>query len=205
MKLSLIFIILPLICLCFNPCLATNKPHPNPTTFIKKCCTTATYPTLCYTTLSPYATQIQNNPKKLAAKSLIIALLEAQSASKTMARLSRVRGLRPKVKAALLDCTTAVEGSAAQLERSIQEMGQIRAYSEMAASDVQTWTSTALTYAGTCKEGFEESGVNGNVKKIVEGKIGKLSQLTSNALALVKHYYVSAARNSNHNHKRNHP
>lgn len=84
-------------------------------------------------------------------------------------------------------------------------MGGAPAYTDMEASDVETWTSTALTYAGTCKEAFEGSNMNGNVKILVQRKIVKLSQLTSNALALVKRYYVSAATNAHHNHNNNHP
>lgn len=73
----------------------------------------------------------------------------------------------------------------------------------MEESDVQTWTSTALTYAETCREAFDGNDMNGSVKNMVQHKIGKLSQMTSNALALVKRYYVSAAMKSHHHN--NHP
>ncbi|XP_021738093.1 pectinesterase inhibitor 9-like [Chenopodium quinoa] len=206
-KLTSPLIFLFLIFLSFNPSSASTKPSTSTssTNFIKKCCSTTTYPTLCYSTLLPHASQIQNNPKRLATKALVIALIEAKSAAQTTARLSKTGALKPMEKAALSDCTMAVGTSAAQLARSIEKMGGAPAWTEteMEASDVETWTSTALTYAGTCRDAFDGSGTNGNVKLIVQRKVVKLSQLTSNALALIKRYYVAAAKIGHHH--ENHP
>ncbi|KAJ8439274.1 hypothetical protein Cgig2_030209 [Carnegiea gigantea] len=170
------------------------------TTFIKDSCSAATYPRLCYTNLSIYASEIKTSPKALATRSLFVALIEAQTASRTVGRLSRTRGLRPKEVAALSDCTAAMASSAAQLQRAVEELGHGGPSSEMVMSDVQTWTSTALTYAGTCIDGFEGRDMDGNVKIIVRRQIMKVTQLNSNALALVNSYGSSRkAHHQRHN------
>ncbi|KAL2901779.1 21 kDa protein [Bienertia sinuspersici] len=199
---SLLFLFL--ISLSFNLTLAaSNKASTTNANFVKKCCSSTTYTKLCYATLLGYAAQIQNNPKRLAAKSLEVTLKEAQYVARITARLTNVRGLKRNERAALSDCTMAVDNSAAQLERSLGRMNRAVAWTPMEASDVQTWTSTAMTYAATCMEGLNGSGMNGKVKNVVESKIVKLTHLTSNALALIKRYYVAAARNAHHHN--NHP
>ncbi|XP_074303194.1 21 kDa protein-like [Silene latifolia] len=169
------------------------------TNFIKKCCTTTSYPKLCYSTLSPYGSEIKNDRKKLATKALIVALTTARSTSQALVRLSKHRGLKPQEASALSDCTMAVSNSEAQLQRSIQEMSRASAsgQKEMQASDVQTWTSTAMTYAGTCIESFSGSEMNGNVKLIVRRQVERLTQYTSIALALVNNSYGSK-KNAHH-------
>uniref|UniRef100_A0A7C8YVM4 Pectinesterase inhibitor domain-containing protein n=1 Tax=Opuntia streptacantha TaxID=393608 RepID=A0A7C8YVM4_OPUST len=170
-----------------NPPSASSTSN---TSYIKECCTTATYPDLCFATLASYASEIQTNPKLLSTKSLSVALTAAQSASKTIARLSRLgRRLRPREAAALSECTMAVAHSEIQLQRSLEEVGgpRVSEEPEMVVSDVETWTSAALTYEDACMEEFAAKEMKGNVRIIVRREIWKLCQLTSNALALVHH------------------
>ncbi|KAK9698711.1 hypothetical protein RND81_08G125400 [Saponaria officinalis] len=192
---SLFLIFLISLSLIINHSLAKSN-------FIKKCCTTTSYPKLCYYTLSPYEPEIKNNPKNLATKALTVALTTARSTNQAMVRLSKHRGLTPKEASALTDCTMAVSNSEAQLQRSIQEMSRPSSSAEKAvqASDVQTWTSTALTYAGTCMECFSGNDMNGNVKLIVRRQIDRLTQFTSIALALVNNSYGTRTKGHHHEH-----
>lgn len=180
----------------FNYSIASHHPtvtisNNTSLSYIEECCSHTTYPTLCYTTLSSYAPEIRTNPKLLSTKSLTVALTVARSVSRTMARLSRLRGLRHNEAAALSDCTIAVAHSEAQLMRSIEEMMSRGAHDdegEMVVSDVETWTSAALTYEEACMEEFGGREMKGNVGIIVRKEIWKLNKLTSNALALVHHF-----------------
>ena len=52
-------------------------------------------------------------------------------------------------------------------------------------NSVQTWVSSALTNQNTCTGGFYDSSMNGKVKDALNKKMTSVSQITSNALALV--------------------
>ncbi|CAI0413662.1 unnamed protein product [Linum tenue] len=149
------------------------------------------YPMRCYRTLSPYASEIGSDPKKLAMKALNVTLKVTKSASKLMKRMSRI----PGVPAALADCVEEVEDAVDELGKSIGEMGRAPAQGPefcRMIGDVQTWVSAAETDDDTCTDGFEE--VKRNVKKIVEKHVGRIARFTSNALALVNLYASSSSR-----------
>lgn len=51
--------------------------------------------------------------------------------------------------------------------------------------DVQTWLSAVLTFQQACKDSTDSSGLPGYLTSHISGKMDYLSQLASNALALV--------------------
>ncbi|CAI0413748.1 unnamed protein product [Linum tenue] len=178
---------------------AAEPQRRNPSAdFIRTSCKSTMYPMRCYRTLSPYASEIGSDPKKLAMKALNVTLKVTKSASKLMKRMSRI----PGVPAALADCVEEVEDAVDELGKSIGEMGGAPAQGPefcRMIGDVQTWVSAAETDDDTCTDGFEEvptvsPGVKRNVKKIVEKHVGRIARFTSNALALVNLYASSSSR-----------
>ncbi|KAE8665109.1 putative Plant invertase/pectin methylesterase inhibitor superfamily protein [Hibiscus syriacus] len=81
------------------------------TAFIKTWCDSTTYPDLCFSTFSSYAAEIQGSPKMLATKSLFVTLNTTRSASKTLYKLCKSKGLKPRVVAALQDCVEEISDS----------------------------------------------------------------------------------------------
>ncbi|XP_057463165.1 21 kDa protein-like [Actinidia eriantha] len=166
--------------------LATRQlPTQANTEFIKASCSIATYPQLCYSSLSTYATQIQTNPKALATT----ALATVRSTTILTSKLSKSQGLKPREASTLIDCVEELGDAVDQLQKSIQETGQGENTNlGFQMNDVQTWVSSALTDEDTCMDGFVENGMDGNVKTTLRGYVVKVAHMTSNALALVNNY-----------------
>ena len=157
--------------------------------FIRTSCSTTTYPRLCYTSLSIHSRTIQTSPKLIASAALNVTLSSAKSTSTMMSKLSQSHGLKPKEVSAMKDCVEELSDAVYELRESIDEMDHVkRSDFEVMISDVRTWVSAAMTDESTCSDGFAGNAMNGNLKRAVRGRIMKIAQLTSNALALVNNY-----------------
>jgi pectinesterase inhibitor-like protein len=154
--------------------------------FIKTSCSTTTYPSLCYTSLSARASAIQTSPKLLAQTALSVTFDTTKLASATMLRLSKTLGLSPREVAAMADCMELLTDSVNELRNSMEEMSRPGSKDfRLVMSDIQTWVSAALTDEDTCIEGFSGKG---SMKNVVRGKIVNAAHLTSNALSLINSY-----------------
>ncbi|CAK7355790.1 unnamed protein product [Dovyalis caffra] len=176
-----------------NSSCSATRPLPARNTNIEyiktSCYNTTIYPKLCYHTLAIYASKIKTNPKTLANTALNVSLINTDSTSRLMKRVSKIPGLEPRVVAAMLDCVEEVGDSVYELQRSMEEMGHAGGSNfTMVMSDVETWVSAALTDDDTCLDGFAEEAMNKKVKAIVKRHIQRIARLTSNALALVNRF-----------------
>ncbi|KAL3838862.1 hypothetical protein ACJIZ3_023453 [Penstemon smallii] len=184
-KLLLIIITLFTSSLSYG-CAATGATN---TDFIKTSCSTTTYPTLCYSSLSSQASAIQQDPKLLAHAALSVSLDTASSTSVNIVKLSRAAGMTAREVGAMRDCVEELSDSVDQLRRSMAEMSQIRSSNfGLMMNDIQTWISAALTDEDTCADGFAGKVMNGGVKTAVRQQILNIVHITSNALALVNSY-----------------
>ncbi|KAG9132659.1 hypothetical protein Leryth_016703 [Lithospermum erythrorhizon] len=160
----------------------------NSTNFIKSSCRGTRYPTLCIKSLSSYATKIQQNETQLAQAAIQVTFNVAQSTTTFVSKLAKAKGIKPREFQAIKDCTNNMAGSLNQLSRSIVEMGRVAGQDLMRMDNVQTWISTALTAENTCLDGFSGDFMNGNIKVAVTRRVIYVSQITSNALALINRY-----------------
>ncbi|XP_052176887.1 21 kDa protein-like [Diospyros lotus] len=168
---------------------AARPQKGNSEEFIRTSCSNTTYPKLCYTSLSTHANFIQTSPKLLARAALSVALNNTRFTSAVMIRLSHSHGLSPREAAAMRDCVEEVADSVDELRNSMAEMTQIKGTNfDLMMGDIQTWVSAALTDDDTCTDGFSGSAMAGKLKSTVRGRIVKVAQLTSNALALINGY-----------------
>ncbi|XP_010473498.1 PREDICTED: 21 kDa protein-like [Camelina sativa] len=158
--------------------------------YIKTSCNLTLYKTLCYISLSPYASKIISNPQKLAIIALNLTLTSAKSASKFIKNVSHGGGLTGLEAVAVADCVEEIGDSVISLQDSIRELDSINHKDsrkfEMVMSDVQTWVSAALTDDDTCMDGFRR--IKTVVKDLVRQHVVKVARLTSNALALINMY-----------------
>ncbi|KAG7658219.1 Pectinesterase inhibitor domain, partial [Arabidopsis suecica] len=158
--------------------------------YIKTSCNITLYKTICYNSLSPYASTIRSNPQKLAVIALNLTLSSAKSASKFVKNISHGGGLTRLEAVAVADCVEEIGDSVTSLQDSIRELDSINykdsAKFEMVMSDVETWVSAALTNDDTCMDGF--SLVKTAVKDLVRRHVVEVARLTSNALALINMY-----------------
>uniref|UniRef100_A0A2C9WD52 Pectinesterase inhibitor domain-containing protein n=1 Tax=Manihot esculenta TaxID=3983 RepID=A0A2C9WD52_MANES len=175
----------------------------SPADFIKASCKATQYPDLCVQCLSGYASAIQQNEQHLALTALSVSLSRAKSAAAFVAKLTKVRGIKPREYQAVRDCIENMGDSVDRLSQSIRELGHMEGlftklgpHMERAVgrdfvwhmSNVQTWVSAALTDENTCLDGFAGHFMDGNVKIAIKHRITDVAKVTSNALALVNHF-----------------
>ncbi|KAL5568372.1 hypothetical protein UlMin_024947 [Ulmus minor] len=182
-KASSFLLLLSLFYIAHNAKSATTT-----TDFIKSSCSSARYPNLCVSSLSSYASKIQQSPHKMAQAALAVSHSNSQSLKVFVSNLNKSKGLKKIEYGALKDCLEVIDDCKDQISQSIQELKLIGEKKgkdfSFHLSNVQTWVSSAITDLNTCLDGFEEKAMEGKVKTSITPKVTNVLQLTSNALAL---------------------
>ncbi|KAK7251184.1 hypothetical protein RIF29_34145 [Crotalaria pallida] len=172
----------------------TVPKQSNPTNFIKASCKSTRYPVLCVQCLIGYANSVRESEQQLAITALNVSISRTRSCASFIKKMTKLRGIKPREYRAVKDCITNMDGSMDQLSESAKELGLImkgQALSEDFSwhiSNVQTWVSAAMTYQTTCLDGFAGPRMDGNLKASIRDRVVSVSQVTSNALALVNHF-----------------
>lgn len=191
-KLGLSLLVISLFLYMVGTADSVVAKHSNPTDFIKASCRVTSYPTLCVECLAGYARAIQQSERKLAQTALTVSLARVRSGAAFVAKLTKVRGIKPREYQAVKDCIETMGDSVDGLSESIQELGHMgRAGGQdflWHVSNVQTWVSAALTNENTCLDGFSGRFMDGNVKTAIRRRVANVAQVTSNALALVNRF-----------------
>lgn len=186
-----------------RPLPANNKPPATSTTsgaelFVRRACTSTTYPDLCFSSLSSYSSSINSSPMLLAHTALSVSIDGARSASTAMKSMSAAAAggqrMSPREAEAMSDCVENVGDSINELRDSLSEMRDLRGGKEMGyrINSIQTWVSAALTDEDSCMDGFGGKVMDGSIKTAVRGRVVNLAHLTSNALALINAFASSA-------------
>ncbi|KAK6947628.1 Pectinesterase inhibitor domain [Dillenia turbinata] len=160
--------------------------------FIRASCATTRYATLCVQSLTPYANAIGQDPQRLAKAALSVSLNNAQSCSAFVSNLAKSKGLNSRAYLTVQDCINQVGDSVNRLGNAMQELGNLspsgRQDFTWHMSNVQTWTSAALTDANTCLDEFSHATMDAKVHATTRARVQTIAQYTSNALALVNRF-----------------
>ncbi|XVF52682.1 hypothetical protein PTKIN_Ptkin05aG0038000 [Pterospermum kingtungense] len=171
---------------------ASTTSNSSPTDYIVASCKATRYPALCVQCLSAYASAIRQNEQHLAQTALSVGLSRAKSAAAYVAKMNKVRGIKPRERQAVKDCIENMRDSVDRLSQSVEELGHVgRATGRdfvWRMSNVQTWVSAALTDHNSCLDGFAGKGMDGNIKAAIRQRVVNVAQVTSNALALVNRF-----------------
>lgn len=154
---------------------ATNKA-------LKAVCDITLYPATCISSLSSYTSTSNAGPKELANLAVTVALDEAKKASDWIQKT-----YDSTHNMALLDCVELMNATIEQLNSSsaiVQSFDLASLQDE--TGDVQTWLSASQTNLGTCLDGLETMAPNDQVKAQIQSTLNNLTEITSNALAIVK-------------------
>lgn len=170
-------------------------PQSNSTDYIRTSCGATLYPEICFTSLSRYASAVQQDPARLARVAIGVSLSRARHMAVYVSNISREAdyGSDHRAAAALHDCYSNFGDAVDEIHGSLKQMRQIGAAGSSAEafrfqmSNVQTWMSAALTDEETCTDGFEDVP-DGPVKSDVCERAADVKKFTSNALALVNSY-----------------
>ncbi|KAI4357598.1 hypothetical protein L6164_001536 [Bauhinia variegata] len=163
--------------------------------YIRTSCNTTLYPDICFSSLSPFANAIQQNPGKLARVAITVSLSRAHEMASYVNNLTREAeyGANSRASSALHDCFSNLDDAVHEIRGSLKQMRQIGAAGSggesfrFQMSNVQTWMSAALTDEETCTDGFEDVPED-PVKSDVCDRVTGVKKFTSNALALVNNY-----------------
>ncbi|WOG89024.1 hypothetical protein DCAR_0208260 [Daucus carota subsp. sativus] len=199
-QLSLAILSLLSILLNFHHISAETPPDAAPSVspannseFIRTNCQTTLYPELCYRSLSRHALKIQEDPALLARAAIGVSLNRAKRMANYVSNLTQEADTganEPRAVSALHDCFSVFGDAVEQIRDSLRQMLVMNGSGEslrFQMSNVQTYMSAALTNEDTCTDGFEEVS-DGPMKKDVCDRTVKVTQVTSNALALVNSY-----------------
>ncbi|XP_073126644.1 21 kDa protein-like [Henckelia pumila] len=160
--------------------------------FIRASCGTTTYPNLCISSLSAYASTIRKSPRQLVTAALSVCVDRAESSKQHIQKLIKFNGLKRREYAALKDCLEVITEGVDRLSKSAQELkkmgraGGPEYFWHM--SNLQTWVSAALTDDNTCMDGFAGRAMDGRVKTSIRARMTNVAQVTSNALALCNQF-----------------
>ncbi|KEH29360.1 putative pectinesterase [Medicago truncatula] len=156
--------------------------------FLKTQCNSTTYPNDCYKSLSPYTSKIKTNQMTLTKVSIYLALKSARSASTTLKKLSSKK-LTHDETLVIADCRENIDDTVDLLEQSSDGLvhlnGTTTSDDRFKWDTIKTWMSAAITDEGTCTDELDEMEVRSSIKKMVNTSVGKVTSLTSNALAFV--------------------
>ncbi|XP_061357307.1 pectinesterase inhibitor 7-like [Gastrolobium bilobum] len=165
------------------------------TGFIRTSCNTTLYPDVCFSSLSRYASAVQQSPAHLARVAIAVTLSKAHRIASYLSRQADYAADDSRaVSAALHDCSDNLDNAVDEIRDSLRQMrllgagsGSVSGSFRFGMSNVQTWMSAALTEEETCTDGFEDVP-NGSLKTDVCDRVSKVKKFTSNALALVNSY-----------------
>jgi pectinesterase inhibitor-like protein len=193
---TLLFDLQPIPTVGFPQSIATTTN--NSTDFIRTSCGTTLYPTLCYKSLSRYASAIQQSPAQLALVAIRVNLSKAKHMTVYVSNLTRQAdyGADSRAASALHDCFSNFGDAVDEITGSLKQMRSLGVNGDgqsfrFQMSNVQTWMSAALTDQETCTDGFEDVQEI-PLKKDVCDRAENVKKYTSNALALINSYVEKA-------------
>ncbi|KAG9132455.1 hypothetical protein Leryth_008384 [Lithospermum erythrorhizon] len=194
LTISMLPITLILLCItCKIESTTTSAATEATTSFIKSKCSSTTYPSLCFQSLSSHASTIQTSQHQLVQTALSVSLERAQSTQSYMNKLGKFKGLKAIEYAAIKDCIEEMSDDVDRLSKSVKELKSMGKDTKGAdfiwhMSNIETWVSAALTDGTTCMDGFSGKSMNGRIRSSIKTRITHVAQVTSNALSLVNQY-----------------
>ncbi|KAK9665658.1 hypothetical protein RND81_14G127100 [Saponaria officinalis] len=170
-------------------CNSINPTKTNFNKFIKKECDSTDYPQLCYMTLSPYASKINNSRQKLCYVALSVTLSATKNTSKIVTKVSKKDGpkLNKTEAGAIKDCIEEIGYSIDEIKQSLDEIKTYKkGFNSMyVRSNVITWVSAAITDEITCLDGLDEAHVRLTTKKKISPSVLRSLKLLSVTLSLL--------------------
>ncbi|KAF8401134.1 hypothetical protein HHK36_014438 [Tetracentron sinense] len=161
----------------------SSHEHEHKHDLVRSSCSHASYPNLCFRTLSTYAGPAKT-PNDLAQAAVTVSLTRARHVSRYIARVANLHNGSKREQSALSDCVDQISETIDDLTQTLSELRHLRRGTfRWQMSNVETWVSAALTNEDTCLDGFQN--VDGRVKVDVKQKITNVARVTSNALYLI--------------------
>ncbi|GJS00658.1 putative pectinesterase [Tanacetum coccineum] len=162
------------------------------TDFVKTSCNATTYPSVCLTSLLPYATAVKSNPLRLVKQALSATLKSASTTRSTISKLAKAKNVTKGDAAVLKDCIEDIQDSIGEIKDSLTAISKLKSSQDkkFVLSNAQTWTSAAITDEYSCVDGMEDEDVSEVVVTKIKTSIVSVARLSSNALSLINHLNI---------------
>ncbi|KAL7588258.1 pectinesterase inhibitor 11 [Lactuca sativa] len=162
--------------------------------FVKTSCNATTYPSVCLTSLLPYANSVKSNPVRLVKQALTATVKSASATRSVVSKLAKSKNISKGDAAILKDCIEELKDSIDEITDSLKAISSLGSSSSVnkrfAISNAQTWTSAAITDVYTCIDEFSDQKVSPAVKKKIRSSIVSIARRSSNALYLINHLNI---------------
>ncbi|TKY53336.1 21 kDa protein [Spatholobus suberectus] len=136
--------------------------------------------------------QFAKAERLLAITALYVSVSRTRSCASFVKVMGSAKGMKPIEHNVVQDCIELMDDSVDRLSQSIRELGLLgKAEGKDFAwhmSNVQTWVSAAMTNQKTCLDEVDGPHVDANLKDAIRPRVVDVSQVTSNALALVNRF-----------------
>ncbi|KAI3517582.1 hypothetical protein L1887_16797 [Cichorium endivia] len=159
------------------------------TNFVKASCNATSYPSVCLTSLLPYANAVKSNPIRLVKQALSATVKSASATRSTVSKLVKGKNIKKSDAAVLKDCIEELKDSIVEIADSLKAVSSLGSSvnKRFAISNAQTWTSAAITDMHTCIDEFSDQKVSPAIKKKIRSSIVSIGRRCSNALYLINH------------------
>ncbi|XP_071721437.1 pectinesterase inhibitor 3-like [Rutidosis leptorrhynchoides] len=165
----------------FSTAFVTAAPSATSSDLVQSSCVHATFPKVCFHTLSVYKGPM-TTPRELAQAAIKVSITRAAKVTQFLSGMQKEANKREK--GAVKDCASQISDSVDDLRKTLGELKKLRRGSfKWQMSNAQTWVSAALTNEDTCLDGFKE--IEGRVRSDVKKKVTNVAKVTSNALYLI--------------------
>ena len=168
----------------------TTKNNSN---FVKISCNVTTYPSVCLTSLLPYASAVKSDPVRLVKQALSVTLNASSTTRSTISKLAKAKNITKGDAAVLKDCIVDIQDSISEIKDSLKAISSLNSSADkkFVLSNAETWTSAALTDEYSCTDGMEDEEVSPAVKKKIKTSVFSIARLSSNALYLINHLNIN--------------
>ncbi|CAH1430786.1 unnamed protein product [Lactuca virosa] len=162
------------------------------TNFVKTSCNATIYPSVCLTSLLPYANSVKSNPIRLVKQALSATVKSASATRSAVSKLAKSKNISKGDAAILKDCIEELKDSIDEITNSLKEVSSLGSSvnKRFAISNAKTWTSAAITDVYTCIDEFSDQKVSPAVKKKIRSSIVSIARRSSNALYLINHLNI---------------
>ncbi|GJS00657.1 pectinesterase inhibitor 4-like protein [Tanacetum coccineum] len=123
--------------------------------------------------------------------------LKASSTTRsTISKLAKAKKITKGDTAVLKDCIEDIQDSISEIKDSLKAISSLKSSADkkFVLSNVETWTSAALTDEYSCTDGMEDEEVSPAVKKKIKTSVFSIARLSSNALYLINHTSSNATQ-----------
>lgn len=187
-----------LIFISLSPATSSSNPRGNKAYVIKACYNTTSYSSQCFKSLSPYANNINSDPKRLCQYAISAALADARAAKSRALAAAKAKGFSKADKAVLRDCAETIGDTVDELRQCAAALKKVKGRVSAPANagamdDVRTWASAALTDDYTCTDEMDEGKVSRAKMRKFRDSIVKVKGSTKILLALITYTTSSSS------------